>query len=226
MARRETRPVRWQVPCPCCSPRTRPLTAARSLSRVDDPSHSRSPPPPITGCGATWQARVTSFGLVARSPQRASTSGTEEVRNPWMEKATHLAIYIRPGPHHRGRAVRACAPEGQVSHIQTTRRNTATPRYRQSRRTRIKMEGECLCKGRSKSRCSRVKLRGSRPSCTLPRPVNQPHGLADRRPAVKVRINDDELFFRRRGNLCHCANCRKVAGGICKGRRLLEVGPS
>lgn len=35
--------------------------------------------------------------------------------------------------------------------------------------------------------------------------------------AVKVRVNDNELFSgRRRGHLCHCSNCRKVAGGICK----------
>lgn len=34
--------------------------------------------------------------------------------------------------------------------------------------------------------------------------------------AVKVRVKDDELFSgRRRGHICHCANCRKVAGGIC-----------
>lgn len=36
------------------------------------------------------------------------------------------------------------------------------------------------------------------------------------RAAVKVLINDDELFSRRRGHICHCANCRKVAGGICE----------
>ncbi|KAJ8995823.1 hypothetical protein HRR80_000577 [Exophiala dermatitidis] len=33
--------------------------------------------------------------------------------------------------------------------------------------------------------------------------------------AVKVKVNDDNLFgTQRRGHLCHCANCRKVAGGI------------
>lgn len=33
---------------------------------------------------------------------------------------------------------------------------------------------------------------------------------------MKVRVNDDELLSgRRRGHFCHCANCRKVAGGIC-----------
>jgi hypothetical protein len=27
-----------------------------------------------------------------------------------------------------------------------------------------------------------------------------------------VTINDTELFTKPRGHLCHCANCRKVAG--------------
>lgn len=32
---------------------------------------------------------------------------------------------------------------------------------------------------------------------------------------VKVKVNDDNLFGQqRRGHICHCANCRKVAGGI------------
>ncbi|KAH7347041.1 Mss4-like protein [Pyrenochaeta sp. MPI-SDFR-AT-0127] len=30
--------------------------------------------------------------------------------------------------------------------------------------------------------------------------------------SIKVTINDKELFSRKRGHLCHCANCRKVAG--------------
>jgi len=33
--------------------------------------------------------------------------------------------------------------------------------------------------------------------------------------AVKVKVTDDNLFdSQRRGHLCHCANCRKVAGGL------------
>ncbi|MCJ1328367.1 hypothetical protein MMC10_005044 [Thelotrema lepadinum] len=33
--------------------------------------------------------------------------------------------------------------------------------------------------------------------------------------AVKVKVNDSELFSgHRRGHLCHCRRCRKVAGGI------------
>ncbi|EXJ87791.1 hypothetical protein A1O1_04718, partial [Capronia coronata CBS 617.96] len=32
--------------------------------------------------------------------------------------------------------------------------------------------------------------------------------------AVRVKVNDDNLFGdQRRGHLCHCASCRKVAGG-------------
>lgn len=32
---------------------------------------------------------------------------------------------------------------------------------------------------------------------------------------VKVKVNDDDLFgTNRRGHICHCKNCRKVAGGI------------
>ncbi|KAL1641505.1 hypothetical protein SLS58_006010 [Diplodia intermedia] len=30
--------------------------------------------------------------------------------------------------------------------------------------------------------------------------------------SIHVTINDSELFTKRRGHLCHCANCRKVAG--------------
>ncbi|OAG41350.1 hypothetical protein AYO21_04292 [Fonsecaea monophora] len=33
--------------------------------------------------------------------------------------------------------------------------------------------------------------------------------------AVAVKVNDDNLFGeQRRGHFCHCANCRKVAGGM------------
>lgn len=32
---------------------------------------------------------------------------------------------------------------------------------------------------------------------------------------VAVKVNDDNLFgTQRRGHICHCLNCRKVAGGI------------
>ncbi|KAF4464506.1 glutathione-dependent formaldehyde-activating [Fusarium albosuccineum] len=30
--------------------------------------------------------------------------------------------------------------------------------------------------------------------------------------SIKVTITDSELWTKRRGHLCHCANCRKVAG--------------
>jgi hypothetical protein len=33
--------------------------------------------------------------------------------------------------------------------------------------------------------------------------------------AITVKVNDSELFSgHRRGHLCHCRNCRRVAGGI------------
>lgn len=33
--------------------------------------------------------------------------------------------------------------------------------------------------------------------------------------AVAVKIDDDNLFSeQRRGHICHCKNCRKVAGGV------------
>ncbi len=32
--------------------------------------------------------------------------------------------------------------------------------------------------------------------------------------SVHVTINDRELFTRRRGHICHCANCRKVSGSF------------
>jgi len=33
--------------------------------------------------------------------------------------------------------------------------------------------------------------------------------------AISVKVNDTELFSgHRRGHLCHCRNCRRVAGGI------------
>lgn len=32
---------------------------------------------------------------------------------------------------------------------------------------------------------------------------------------INVKVNDSELFSgHRRGHLCHCRNCRKVAGGV------------
>jgi hypothetical protein len=32
---------------------------------------------------------------------------------------------------------------------------------------------------------------------------------------VKVKVHDDNLFgSKRRGHLCHCSQCRKVAGGL------------
>jgi hypothetical protein len=33
--------------------------------------------------------------------------------------------------------------------------------------------------------------------------------------SISVKVNDTELFSgSRRGHLCHCNNCRRVAGGI------------
>lgn len=33
--------------------------------------------------------------------------------------------------------------------------------------------------------------------------------------AITVKVDDEDLFAdHRRGHLCHCRNCRKVAGGI------------
>jgi hypothetical protein len=33
--------------------------------------------------------------------------------------------------------------------------------------------------------------------------------------AISVKVHDADLFSgHRRGHLCHCRNCRKVAGGI------------
>ncbi|KAL1304022.1 hypothetical protein AAFC00_000463 [Neodothiora populina] len=40
--------------------------------------------------------------------------------------------------------------------------------------------------------------------------------------SIKVTINDKELFTRPRGHLCHCANCRKVAGSYVSSNLLIE----
>lgn len=40
--------------------------------------------------------------------------------------------------------------------------------------------------------------------------------------SIKVTINDNELFTKRRGHLCHCANCRKVAGSYVASNLLIE----
>lgn len=40
--------------------------------------------------------------------------------------------------------------------------------------------------------------------------------------SIKVTINDSELFTRRRGHLCHCANCRKVAGSYVSSNLVIE----
>jgi len=42
--------------------------------------------------------------------------------------------------------------------------------------------------------------------------------------AITVRVNDAELFSnKRRGHLCHCRNCRRVAGGIFGGNLAIEA---
>lgn len=40
--------------------------------------------------------------------------------------------------------------------------------------------------------------------------------------SVTVTITDNELFTKRRGHLCHCANCRKVAGSYVASNLLIE----
>ncbi|UPX11913.1 uncharacterized protein EKO05_0002497 [Ascochyta rabiei] len=40
--------------------------------------------------------------------------------------------------------------------------------------------------------------------------------------AIRVTITDDELFTRPRGHLCHCANCRKVAGSYVSSNLAIE----
>lgn len=40
--------------------------------------------------------------------------------------------------------------------------------------------------------------------------------------SIKVTIRDRELFTRRRGHLCHCANCRKVAGSYVASNLVIE----
>lgn len=40
--------------------------------------------------------------------------------------------------------------------------------------------------------------------------------------SITVTINDSELFTKKRGHLCHCANCRKVAGSYVASNLLIE----
>ncbi|GME28561.1 putative glutathione-dependent formaldehyde-activating protein [Neofusicoccum parvum] len=40
--------------------------------------------------------------------------------------------------------------------------------------------------------------------------------------SVHITIRDKELFTRRRGHLCHCANCRKVAGSYVASNLTIE----
>ncbi|KAI4121938.1 MAG: hypothetical protein LQ347_006690 [Umbilicaria vellea] len=40
--------------------------------------------------------------------------------------------------------------------------------------------------------------------------------------AVAVKIDDDELFTRPRGHLCHCLNCRKTSGSAFGSNLLIE----
>lgn len=41
--------------------------------------------------------------------------------------------------------------------------------------------------------------------------------------SVQVTIHDSELFTRRRGHLCHCANCRKASGTYVASNFLIEA---
>jgi hypothetical protein len=40
--------------------------------------------------------------------------------------------------------------------------------------------------------------------------------------AIRVTITDNELFSKPRGHLCHCANCRKVAGSYVSSNLAIE----
>ncbi|KAL2827632.1 Mss4-like protein [Aspergillus cavernicola] len=40
--------------------------------------------------------------------------------------------------------------------------------------------------------------------------------------SVKVTIQDRELFTKRRGHICHCANCRKVSGSFAASNLIIE----
>ncbi|KAI1353964.1 Mss4-like protein [Xylaria sp. FL0043] len=40
--------------------------------------------------------------------------------------------------------------------------------------------------------------------------------------SISVTIHDPELFTRRRGHLCHCSNCRKVAGSFVSSNLIIE----
>ncbi|KAK5108856.1 hypothetical protein LTR62_007746 [Meristemomyces frigidus] len=41
--------------------------------------------------------------------------------------------------------------------------------------------------------------------------------------SITVTITDSELFTKPRGHLCHCANCRKVAGSYVSSNLLIEA---
>lgn len=40
--------------------------------------------------------------------------------------------------------------------------------------------------------------------------------------SIRVTIHDADLFTRPRGHLCHCANCRKVAGSYVSANLAIE----
>lgn len=40
--------------------------------------------------------------------------------------------------------------------------------------------------------------------------------------AVTVKIDDDELFTKPRGHLCHCLNCRKTSGSAFGSNLMIE----
>ncbi|KAI3334457.1 Mss4-like protein [Ustulina deusta] len=42
--------------------------------------------------------------------------------------------------------------------------------------------------------------------------------------SICVTIRDPELFTRPRGHLCHCSNCRKVAGSFVSANLVIEAG--
>lgn len=39
---------------------------------------------------------------------------------------------------------------------------------------------------------------------------------------IQVTIKDSELFTKKRGHLCHCSNCRKVAGSFVSSNLAIE----
>ncbi|KAH6683158.1 Mss4-like protein [Halenospora varia] len=41
--------------------------------------------------------------------------------------------------------------------------------------------------------------------------------------AIKVKVDDPDLFTKRRGHICHCHNCRKTAGSAFGSNLIIET---